>query len=101
PQAQVVAERVQKFGGFADLHSAATWENLFIVKTVIEAEGILGKSDTVAADRLKIQQGLSKLTETSGLIGKVKRNAREAVKPYVFVLAKSGKWDVLYTPQTN
>lgn len=101
PQAQVVAERVQKFGGFADLHSAATWENLLIVKTVIEAEGILGKPDTVAADRLKIQQGLSKLTETSGLIGKVKRHAREAVKPFVFVLAKSGKWDVLYTPQTN
>ncbi len=101
PQAQHVAKRIEKLGGFADLHSAASWENLMIVKRVIEAEGILCKPDTVDADRLKIQQGLSKLTETDGLIGKVKRHDREAVKPYVFVLAKSGKWDVLFTPQTD
>lgn len=101
PEAVQVANQVTKFGGFADLHSAASWENLMIIKEVIESEGVVGKRDTVAADRLKVQQGLSKLTETNGLIGKVKRHAREAVKPYVFVLAKSGKWEVLHAPQTN
>jgi branched-chain amino acid transport system substrate-binding protein len=34
--------------------------------------------------------------------GKSKRTAdREAVKPYLFVHAKSGKWEVLHTPAVN
>jgi branched-chain amino acid transport system substrate-binding protein len=101
PEAQRVADQVSKFGGFADLHSAASWENLMIVKSLIESEKIMARPDTVAEDRLKIQQGLSKLSETVGLIGTVKRSDREAIKPYVFVLAKSGKWQVIHNPATN
>ena len=100
-EAQRVSDKVLKFGGFADLHSAATWENLMVIKSIIESEGIMGQPNSVAADRLKIQQGLSKLTETAGLIGPVKRVSREAIKPYVFVLAKGGKWEVIHTPPTQ
>jgi branched-chain amino acid transport system substrate-binding protein len=98
PEAQRVAEDISKFGGFADLHSAASWENLMIIKSVIESEGVMGQPDTVAEDRLKIQKGLAKLQETRGLIGPVKRVGREAIKPFVFVVAKSGKWEVVHTP---
>lgn len=100
-EAQRVAEQVSKFGGFADLHSAASWENLMIVKSLIESQKVMARPDTVAEDRLKIQQGLAKLTETPGLIGPVQRANRDAIKPYVFVLAKAGKWEVVHKPASK
>jgi branched-chain amino acid transport system substrate-binding protein len=99
PEAQAAAERAAKFNGSLDLHSGAAYENIAILKSVIESEGVMAKPDTVQADRAKIRDGLAKLTETKGLIGVSKRTPdREAVKPFLFVHAKSGKWEVLHTP---
>jgi branched-chain amino acid transport system substrate-binding protein len=72
---------------------------VFIVKQVIESEGVLAKPDTVAADRRKIRDGLAKLKETDGLLGKSVRTLdREAIKPFVFVQASAGHWKVAHTP---
>jgi branched-chain amino acid transport system substrate-binding protein len=99
PEAQAAAERAAKFNGSLDLHSGAAYENIAILKSVIESEGVMAKPDTVQADRAKIRNGLAKLTETKGLIGVSKRTPdREAVKPFLFVHAKSGKWEVLHSP---
>jgi branched-chain amino acid transport system substrate-binding protein len=97
--AQAAATAVSKYNGSLDLHSGAAWENVFILKRLIEEEKVMAKPDTVKADREKIRAGLAKLAETDGLLGKSKRTPdREAVKPYLFVHAKSGKWEVLHTP---
>lgn len=99
PAAQAAAENAAKFNGSLDLHSGASYEVVKILKNVIESEGVLAKPDTVQADRMKIRNGLAKLTETNGLIGVSKRTAdREAVKPFLFVHAKAGKWEVLHNP---
>jgi branched-chain amino acid transport system substrate-binding protein len=99
PQAQAAAGAVAKFNGSLDLHSGAAWENVFILKRIIEDQKVVAKPDTVKADREKIRAGLAKLAETDGLMGKSKRTPdREAVKPYLFVHAKAGKWEVLHTP---
>ncbi|MGQ0652451.1 MAG: ABC transporter substrate-binding protein [Betaproteobacteria bacterium] len=99
-QAKAAAASTARFKGFADLHSMAAWENVFILKQVIEAEGVLAKPDTVRADRAKVRAGLAKLKETEGLLGKSRRTEdREAVKPFVFVQAKGGNWQVVHTPQ--
>lgn len=99
PAAQAAAENAAKFQGSLDLHSGASYEVVKILKNVIESEGVLAKPDTVQADRMKIRNGLAKLTETNGLIGVSKRTAdREAVKPFLFVHAKAGKWEVLHNP---
>jgi branched-chain amino acid transport system substrate-binding protein len=99
PQAQAAATAVSKYKGSLDLHSGAAWENVFILKRVIEEQKVMAKPDTVKADREKIRAGLAKLAETDGLLGKSKRTSdREAVKPYLFVHAKAGKWEVLHTP---
>jgi branched-chain amino acid transport system substrate-binding protein len=99
PQAKAAAEATAKFKGNADLHSMAAWEIAFILKQVIEAEGVLAKPDTVQADRNRVRQGLAKLKETDGLLGKSKRTEdREAVKPFLFVRARSGAWNVLHDP---
>ncbi len=99
PEAKRAAENVAKFGGSADLHSAAAYEIMFILKSVIESQKIMAKPDTVAADRAKMRQGLAALKETMGLLGKVGRTAdREAIKPFLYVHAKGGNWVVLHTP---
>jgi len=97
--AVAAARTTAKFKGAADLHSMAAWENMFILKRVMEAEGISGKPGDVQSDRRKIRDGLAKLKTTKGLIGVTKRDAEgEADKPYVFVHANKGEWKVLYNP---
>ena len=98
PKAIAAAKATAKFKGSADLHSMAAWENVFILKDVMESEKILAKPDTVQADRRKVRDGLSKLTATEGLLGTTKRADREAEKPFVFVRAKNGQWAVYHNP---
>jgi len=101
PDAKKAAENVAKFGGSADLHSAAAYEIMFILKDVIEQQKIMAKPDTVQADRAKMREGLAALKETNGLLGKVGRTAdREAIKPFLYVHAKDGSWQVLYKPSS-
>jgi branched-chain amino acid transport system substrate-binding protein len=99
PEAKAAAEQVAKFGGSADLHSAAAYEIMFILKDVIEQQKIMAKPDTVPEDRVKMREGLAALKETNGLLGKVGRTPdREAIKPFLYVFAKDGSWQVLYKP---
>lgn len=93
------AAQTAKFKGAADLHSMAAWENMFILKQVMEAEKISGAKGDVQADRRKIRDGLAKLKVTKGLMGDTKRtDDREADKPYLFVQAKGNEWVVLHNP---
>ena len=97
--AQEAANAVAAKGGALDLHSASAWENIMILRDVIEAAGIEGTPASLEEDRRKIRDGLAALTEVGGLLG---QNTRlpdgEAVKPYVFVNAANGKWEVLHNP---
>ena len=98
-EGKAAAETTAKFKGAADLHSMAAWENMFILKQVIEAEKISGDKGQLQADRRKIRDGLAKLKETKGLMGVTKRTEdREADKPYLFVHANKGEWKVLHNP---
>ncbi len=101
PEAQRVAKIVAtKYKGNVDLHSAAVYENLHVLKRIVETSGIEGKPTTVAQDRRKIREGLARLKEFDGLLGKVQRtDDRESVKPYVFAVAKSSDWAVLFDPR--
>jgi branched-chain amino acid transport system substrate-binding protein len=93
------AEITATFKGAADLHSMAAWENMFILKQVMESEKISGDKSQLQADRRKIRDGLAKLKETKGLLGVTKRtDDREADKPYLFVHASKGEWKVLHNP---
>ncbi len=98
PKAIAAAKSTAKFKGSADLHSMAAWENMFILKDVMESEKVLARPDSLQADRRKIRDGLAKLKTTDGLLGTTKREDREAEKPYVFVRAKNGQWSVYHNP---
>ena len=82
-----------------DLHNAAAFENVFTLKDLIEKNKIMGKPETVQADRQKMREALATMKETTGLLGKVGRtDDREAIKPFLFVQAKGGNWIVAHTP---
>lgn len=98
-EGMAAAQATSKFKGSADLHSMAAWENMFILKSVMESEKISGDKSKVAEDRRKIRDGLAKLKQTPGLMGVTKRtDDREADKPFLFVQAKGGSWVVLHNP---
>ncbi len=99
PEAKHASDALQAMNASMDLHNAGAWENIFTLKTLIEKQKIMGRPDTVQEDRQKMREGLANLKETQGLLGKVGRtNDREAIKPFLFVHAKSAKWEVAYTP---
>ena len=98
-EAKKAAEAVQAQGANMDLHNAAAWENIFTLKDIIEKQKIMGKPETVAADRTKMREALAGLKQTNGLLGPVGRgDDREAIKPFLFVQAKGGQWTVAHTP---
>ena len=99
PEAVAAADAAAALGGSADLHSAAAWEIMMILKDVIEAAGIQATADSVQADRQAIRDGLASLKTTKGLLGEIQRTDEgEAVKPYVYVHAADGTWAVLHDP---
>jgi branched-chain amino acid transport system substrate-binding protein len=99
PEAKKAAQALQAMNTNMDLHNAAAWENIHTLKQIIEQQKIMGRPDTVQADRQKMRAALASLKETQGLLGKVGRTAeREAVKPFLFVQAKGGAWTVAHTP---
>jgi len=98
-EGKAAADATAKFKGSADLHSMAAWENMFILKQVMESEKVSGNAKDLASDRRKVRDGLAKLKVTKGLLGDTKRtDDREADKPYLFVQAKGGNWVVLHNP---
>ncbi len=101
PEAKRVADIVaKKYKGNVDLHSAAVYENMQVLKKVIETSGVEAKSTTLGQDRRRIRDGLAKVQEFDGLLGKIKRTEdRESVKPYVFAVAKNSDWAVLFDPR--
>ncbi len=99
PEARKAAETLLAVGTNMDLHNAAAWENIFTLKDLIEKSKVIGKPETVQADRAKIREALASMKETQGLLGKVGRtDDREAVKPFLFVQASKGAWTVAHTP---
>ena len=99
--AKEAASLAEQNGGSADLHSAAAWENAFIIKQVMETVGITGDPSKVEEERAKIRDGLEALETTDGLLGTVTRvqDEGEALKPYVFVQAQNGSWEVIHDPR--
>jgi branched-chain amino acid transport system substrate-binding protein len=101
PEAKRVAKIVaERYKGNVDLHSAAVYENIQVLKMVVETSGVEGKPTSVQTDRRKIRDGLAQVKEFNGLLGKVQRTAdRESTKPYVFAQARNSDWAVLFDPR--
>ena len=94
PDAVAAADAAAALGGSADLHSAAAWEIMMILKDVIEAAGIQATGDSIEADRRAVRDGLASLKTTRGLLGEITRTDEgEAIKPYVYVPCRQRRLD--------
>ena len=93
---------VAKAGGFLDLHSAAAWENAYLVKTAVERASLMGNAENLMQDRMNFRNALASITSMKGLIGPVSRDPEsgEATKPYVYVQVVDGKWKVIHDPRS-
>lgn len=99
PEAKKAEAALDAVNASMDLHNAAAWENIFTLKNLIEKNKIMARPDTIQTDRQKIREALANMTETQGLLGKVGRTKdREAVKPFLFVQARKGEWEVAHRP---
>jgi len=97
--AKSAADAIARQNGSGDLHSMAAFENVLVLKQVIEAQKISGNPKDIQADRRKLRDGLAALKQTTGLLGVTKRSDdREADKPFLFVHANKGAWKVLHNP---
>jgi branched-chain amino acid transport system substrate-binding protein len=90
-----------KYHGFVDLHSAPVYENLMLLKDIFKPAGVVGKPDTVQADRRRIRDELEKVTEFDGLLGKIKFRhdlGGEVEKSWLIVEVKNGGFVVQWIP---
>ena len=98
-EARAAAQALQAVNSSLDLHNAAAWENIFTLKDIIEKQKVMGRPETLAADRRKIRDGLAGMKQSQGLLGPVVRGAdREAIKPFLFVQVQRGTWSVAHQP---
>lgn len=98
-EAKKAADVLKAYNTNMDLHNAGAWENIYTLKDLIEKSKIMGKPETLQADRQKMRDALANMTETQGLLGKVGRTKdREAIKPFLFVQAQNGAWAVAHKP---
>ncbi|WP_194095624.1 ABC transporter substrate-binding protein [Marivivens aquimaris] len=99
--AREAADAVAAKGGALDLHSAAAWENIMILRDVINAAHIDGTAESLEADRRKIRDALASMETVEGLLGTNGRTAEgESIKPYVFVSASGDAWEVVHNPDS-
>jgi branched-chain amino acid transport system substrate-binding protein len=64
------AKMLEKNGGQAFPYSASrSYDNLYILKQIIEQSGVTNNKDDLEADRTKVQQGLSALRDYDGVSG--------------------------------
>jgi branched-chain amino acid transport system substrate-binding protein len=93
--ATIVGEK----GGSMDLHSASAWENMMILRDVIDDAQIEGRPDTVIEDRRRIRDTLAARETAQGLLGTIEfTDEGEAIKPFLFVHVEDGSWEVLHEP---
>ena len=97
PEGKDAAVRVASHGGVLNHQSAAAWENAFLFLRAAEEAKLIGTTDTLVGDRVRLKLALTNITHFPGLIGTVFRYASgEASRPYVVVRAVNGHWSVVY-----
>ena len=97
PEGKHAAARVASHGGVLNHQSAAAWENAFLFLRAAEEAKLIGTTDTLLEDRVRLKLALTKIPYIPGLIGTVYRySSGDARRPYVVVRAVNGQWSVVY-----
>jgi branched-chain amino acid transport system substrate-binding protein len=102
---QITDKAWDKYKADSNIHSVPAYENVHLVKSLIEKAGLKNTEDSLLEDRRKVRDLLAKVGSFQGVIGKITlRPEDDAVKPrdvdkdMLLVQVKSAKWTVFWAP---
>ncbi len=106
PEARRIAKKVNEYGGFMDIHSAAVWEVMTVLVQALENTDVQLRPDTLQSDRRKIRDYVAKVGKWEGLLGIIVSKNREpefhdgdVSKPWLLAQAQGGKWGIYWRPK--
>jgi branched-chain amino acid transport system substrate-binding protein len=102
---QLADKAWDKYKADSNIHSVPAYENIHLMKGLIEKAQIRNTEDTLLEDRRKIRDLLAKVGTFDGVIGKITlRPEDDPVKPrdvdkdMLLVQVKNAKWAVFWAP---
>ena len=107
PRAKQVADKAwERYKADSNIHSVPAYENVHLMKGLIEKAAIKNTEDTLLADRRKLRDQLAHVGSFQGVVGKITmRPEDDPVKPrdvdkdMILVQIKAAKWDVFWAPE--
>jgi branched-chain amino acid transport system substrate-binding protein len=102
---QLADKAWDKYKADSNIHSVPAYENVHLIKGLIEKAGIKNTEESLLEDRRKVRDLLAKVGTFQGVIGKITmRPEDDPVKPrdvdkdMLLVQVKSAKWTVFWAP---
>jgi len=105
-KAKAIADKSwEKYKADSNIHSVPAYENVHLIKGLIEKSGIKNTEESLLEDRRKVRDLLAKVGSFQGVISKITmRPEDDPVKPrdvdkdLLLVQVKSAKWAVFWAP---
>ena len=106
PKAKEVSEKAwEKYKGDTNLHTAPSYENVYVIKELAEKTNIDNRSETILQDRRKFRDALATIGTFRGLVGPITMhpedhpvNPRDVTKPFILVTVKEGQFATWWAP---
>jgi branched-chain amino acid transport system substrate-binding protein len=106
PRAKQIADKAwDKYKADSNIHSVPAYENVHLVKGLIEKAGLKNTEESLLEDRRKVRDLLAKVGTFQGVISKITlRPEDDPVKPrdvdkdMLLVQVKGAKWTVFWAP---
>jgi branched-chain amino acid transport system substrate-binding protein len=102
---QISDKSWEKYKADSNIHSVPAYENVHLIKGLIEKAGLTNTEDTLLQDRRKVRDLLAKVGTFQGVIGKITLHPedhpvkpRDVDKDMLLVQVKSAKWTVFWAP---
>jgi branched-chain amino acid transport system substrate-binding protein len=106
PRAKQIADKAwEKYKADSNIHSVPAYENIHLIKGLIEKASLKNTEDSLLEDRRKVRDQLAKVGSFQGVISRITmRPEDDPVKPrdvdkdMLLVQVKSAKWTVFWAP---
>ena len=102
---QIADKAWDKYKADSNIHSVPAYENVHLVKGLIEKAGLKNTEETLLEDRRKVRDLLAKIGSFQGVIGKITMHPeddpvkpRDVDKDMLLVQVKNAKWTVFWAP---
>jgi branched-chain amino acid transport system substrate-binding protein len=102
---QIADKAWDRYKADSNIHSVPAYENIHLIKGLIEKAGIKNTEEALLDDRLKVRNLLAKVGSFQGVISKITMHPdnhpvkpRDVDKDMLLVQIKSAKWTVFWAP---